>query len=61
MLIHENIRGPATSLTRGDPMLVQPTVAAEAGAIGKTSGYAVMATFPTPDRALGAAHARGDA
>ena len=42
-------------------MLVQPTVAAEAGAIGKTSGYAVMATFPTPDRALGAAHARGDA
>ena len=30
-------------------------VAAEAGAVVKTIGDAVMATFPTPDRALAAA------
>ena len=38
-------------------------VAAEAGAVVKTIGDAVMATFPTPDRARRrrAAHARGDA
>ena len=38
-------------------------MAAEAGAVVKTIGDAVMATFPTPDRALAAAlqHARGHA
>ena len=30
-------------------------VAAESGAVVKTIGDAVMATFPTPDRALAAA------
>jgi class 3 adenylate cyclase len=33
----------------------QRDVAAEAGAVVKTSGDAVMATFPTPDRAVAAA------
>ena len=42
--------------------VLQEIVAAEAGAIVKTIGDAVMATFPTPDRAVAAAltHARGD-
>ncbi len=35
--------------------VLQEIVAAEAGAIVKTIGDAVMATFPTPDRALAAA------
>ena len=35
--------------------MLQDVVAAEAGAVVKTIGDAVMATFPTPDRALAAA------
>jgi class 3 adenylate cyclase len=35
--------------------VLQEVVAAEAGAVVKTIGDAVMATFPTPDRALAAA------
>jgi class 3 adenylate cyclase len=35
--------------------LLQQIVAAESGAVVKTIGDAVMATFPTPDRALAAA------
>lgn len=35
--------------------ILQEIVAAEAGAVVKTIGDAVMATFPTPDRALAAA------
>ena len=40
--------------------MLSEIVAAEAGAVVKTIGDAVMATFPTPDRALAAAlaHAR---
>ena len=35
--------------------LLQESVAAEGGAVVKTIGDAVMATFPTPDRGLAAA------
>ena len=35
--------------------MLNEIVAAEAGAVVKTSGDAVMATFPTPDRAVAAA------
>ena len=43
--------------------MLHEIVAAEGGAVVKTIGDAVMATFPTPDRAIAAAlaHARGDA
>jgi class 3 adenylate cyclase len=55
-----------TSLTflftdlRGSTVLNE-IVAAEAGAVVKTSGDAVMATFPTPDRAVAAALRMRDA
>ena len=45
----------AFDLVRAHFRVLTEIVAAEAGAIVKTSGDAVMATFPTPDRALGAA------
>ena len=50
----------AYDLVRQHFHVLTEIVAAEAGAIVKTIGDAVMATFPTPDRALGggAAHAR---
>jgi len=35
--------------------VLNESVAAEGGAVVKTIGDAVMATFPTPDRALAAA------
>ncbi|HUH92400.1 MAG TPA: adenylate/guanylate cyclase domain-containing protein [Casimicrobiaceae bacterium] len=41
--------------------LLQEIVASEAGAVVKTIGDAVMATFPTPDRALAAALRMRDA
>ena len=52
----------AFDLVRQHFRVLNEIVAAEAGAVVKTIGDAVMATFPTPDRALagGAAHARGD-
>src|ERR1700729_3557709 len=45
----------AYDLVRQHFRVLHECVAAEAGAIVKTIGDAVMATFPTPDRALGAA------
>ena len=45
----------AFDLVRAHFQALNDIVAAEAGAIVKTSGDAVMATFPTPDRALAAA------
>jgi class 3 adenylate cyclase len=45
----------AFDLVRAHFRLLQEIVAAEAGAVVKTIGDAVMATFPTPDRALAAA------
>ena len=42
-------------------MLLQEIVAAESGAVVKTIGDAVMATFPTPDRAVAAALRMRDA
>jgi class 3 adenylate cyclase len=45
----------AFDLVRAHFLLLQEIVAAEAGAIVKTIGDAVMATFPTPDRAVAAA------
>ena len=45
----------AYDLVRQHFHVLYEIVAAEAGAVVKTIGDAVMATFPTPDRALGAA------
>jgi class 3 adenylate cyclase len=45
----------AFDLVRAHFRVLNEIVAAEAGAIVKTSGDAVMATFPTPDRAVAAA------
>jgi class 3 adenylate cyclase len=45
----------AFDLVRAHFQVLNGIVAAEAGAIVKTAGDAVMATFPTPDRALAAA------
>ncbi len=45
----------AFDLVRGHFQLLNEIVAAEAGAVVKTIGDAVMATFPTPDRAMAAA------
>jgi class 3 adenylate cyclase len=45
----------AFDLVRAHFRVLQEIVAAEAGAVAKTIGDAVMATFPTPDRALTAA------
>ena len=52
------LRSRARAFSRADEI-----VAAEAGAVVKTIGDAVMATFPTPRprRCRGPAHARGDA
>ena len=53
----------AYDLVRAHFRVLTEIVGAEAGAVVKTIGDAVMATFPTPDRAVAAslAHARGDA
>jgi class 3 adenylate cyclase len=45
----------AFDLVRKHFRLLDDIVAAEAGAVVKTNGDAVMATFPTPDRAMAAA------
>ena len=45
----------AFDMVRAHFQVLQEIVAAEAGAVVKTIGDAVMATFPTPDRALAAA------
>ncbi len=45
----------AYDLVRAHFQVLNEIVAAEAGAVVKTIGDAVMATFPTPDRALAAA------
>jgi class 3 adenylate cyclase len=45
----------AFDLVRAHFQVLNDIVAAEAGAVVKTSGDAVMATFPTPDRAVAAA------
>jgi len=45
----------ADALVRQHFRILHEGVAAEAGAVVKTIGDAVMATFPTPDRALAAA------
>src|SRR6267142_37004 len=45
----------AFDLVRAHFQLLNEIVAAEAGAVVKTSGDAIMATFPTPDRAVAAA------
>jgi class 3 adenylate cyclase len=45
----------AFDLVRAHFRVLQEIVAAQAGAVVKTIGDAVMATFPTPDRALAAA------
>jgi class 3 adenylate cyclase len=45
----------AYDLVRAHFRLLNEIVAAEAGAVVKTIGDAVMATFPTPDRAVAAA------
>ncbi|MFL5267472.1 MAG: adenylate/guanylate cyclase domain-containing protein [Stellaceae bacterium] len=45
----------AFDLVRAHFRVLNEIVAAEAGAVVKTSGDAVMATFPTPDRAVAAA------
>ena len=45
----------AYELVRAHFLLLNKIVAAEGGAVVKTIGDAVMATFPTPDRALAAA------
>lgn len=51
----------AFDLVRAHFGLLNGIVAAEAGAVVKTIGDAVMATFPTPDRALAAAMRMRDA
>jgi class 3 adenylate cyclase len=45
----------AFDLVRAHFQVLNQVVAAEGGAVVKTSGDAVMATFPTPDRAVAAA------
>jgi class 3 adenylate cyclase len=45
----------AFDLVRAHFQVLNKIIAAEAGAVVKTSGDAVMATFPTPDRAVAAA------
>src|SRR5205823_8086482 len=45
----------AFDVVRAHFEVLNEIVAAEAGAVVKTSGDAVMATFPTPDRAVAAA------
>ena len=45
----------AFDLVRAHFRALRETVAAEGGAVVKTIGDAVMATFPTPDRAVAAA------
>ncbi len=45
----------AFDMVRGHFQVLQEIVASEAGAVVKTIGDAVMATFPTPDRAVAAA------
>src|SRR4030095_7372404 len=45
----------AYDLVRAHFRILNEIVAAERGAVVKTIGDAVMATFPTPDRAMGAA------
>ena len=45
----------AFDLVREHFLVLTEIVAAEAGAVVKTNGDAVMATFPTPDRAVAAA------
>src|SRR6516225_2838008 len=45
----------AYDLVRAHFRLLNEIIAAEAGAVVKTNGDAVMATFPTPDRAVAAA------
>jgi class 3 adenylate cyclase len=45
----------AFDLVRAHFQVLNQIVAAESGAIVKTAGDAVMATFPTPDRAIAAA------
>lgn len=51
----------AFDLVRAHFRVLNEIVAAEAGAVVKTIGDAVMATFPTPDRALAAAMRMRDA
>jgi class 3 adenylate cyclase len=51
----------AFDLVRGHFRVLNEIVAAEAGAVVKTIGDAVMATFPTPDRAVAAALRMRDA
>ena len=51
----------AFDLVRAHFQVLNDIIAAEAGAVVKTSGDAVMATFPTPDRALAAALRMRDA
>jgi class 3 adenylate cyclase len=51
----------AFDLVRAHFNVLHEIVAAEAGAVVKTIGVAVMATFPTPDRALAAALRMRDA
>src|SRR5205814_1694428 len=51
----------AFDLVKEHFMLLQEIVAAESGAVVKTIGDAVMATFPTPDRAVAAALRMRDA
>jgi class 3 adenylate cyclase len=51
----------AFDLVRAHFQVLQEIVAAEAGAVVKTIGDAVMATFPTPDRAIAAALRMRDA
>jgi class 3 adenylate cyclase len=51
----------AFDLVRAHFRVLHDIVAAEAGAVVKTIGDAVMATFPTPDRALAAALKMRDA
>ncbi len=51
----------AFDLVRAHFQVLQEIVAAEAGAVVKTIGDAVMATFPTPDRAISAALRMRDA
>jgi class 3 adenylate cyclase len=51
----------AFDLVRAHFQVLQEIVVAEAGAVVKTIGDAVMATFPTPDRAISAALKMRDA
>jgi class 3 adenylate cyclase len=51
----------AFDLVRAHFQVLNEIIATEAGAVVKTAGDAVMATFPTPDRALAAALRMRDA